>query len=62
MWVFKSSRPSTRPPLSPRGGSGGPGTLKNPYFRASGVSPIDSSRRELQKAIGEMKIGDFFDF
>ena len=38
------------------------GTFKNLYFRASGVLPIDSSRRELQNTIGEIEIGDFFDF
>ena len=26
------------------------------------VSPIDSSRRELQNALGEIEIGDSFDF
>ena len=31
------------------------------YFRASGVSPIDPVRRELQNALGEMKLGDFWD-
>ena len=32
------------------------------YFQASGMSPIDPARRELQKAIGEIEIGDFLDF
>ena len=32
------------------------------YFRPSGMLPIDSSRRELQNAIGEIKIGDFCTF
>ena len=32
------------------------------YFQASGISPIDPARRELQNAIGEIEIGDFFDF
>ena len=32
------------------------------YFQASGISPIDSSRRELQFPLIKMKIGDFFDF
>ena len=32
------------------------------YFQASGMSPIDPVRRELQNAIGEIEIGDFFDF
>ena len=29
------------------------------YFRASGMLPIDSSRRELQSPIGKIEIGDF---
>ena len=32
------------------------------YFRVSRVSPIDSARRDLSNGLGEMKIGDFFDF
>ena len=54
-------------------GGGGRGTLRKSfffglflpillYFRVSGVSPIDPVRRELQNALGEMKIGDFFNF
>ena len=32
------------------------------FFRVSGVSPIDPARRELQNALGEMKIRDFLVF
>ena len=32
------------------------------YFRASRTLPIDSSRRELQNALGEIKIGVFLFF
>ena len=32
------------------------------YFPASGVLPIDSSRREDQNPPGEIEIGDFRDF
>ena len=32
------------------------------YFRPSGMLPIDPARRELQNPIGEIEIGDSFDF
>ena len=54
---------------SGEGGRAPRGDLKNDlfwlillYFRPSGISPIDSSRRELQNPLIKMKIGDFFNF
>ena len=50
------------PPIFKNGIIFGPFSFILLFFQASGMSPIAPARRELQNAIGEIKIGDFFDF